>query len=403
MRIGLFGNFGGGNLGNEGTLEAMLLFLRQSCPDADLVCLCVEPAVVTARYGVRALSIRQHRSASATIIGKIRKRFLDQINMFRNFRDIDVLLVPGTGIMDDFGERPQGFPYIVFLAGLMAKLRGVKVAYVSIGAGPIRHPLSRWLMKTAARMAAYRSYRDTVSKDFMQSIGVNVVNDPVYPDLVFGLPNPEPARRPANDALTVGLGVMAYYGWNAVHDEAIYRLYLSKLTTFAIWLLNNGYSIRLLIGEDTDEKAVKDLTMAIAAEIGAIPEGRIVAEAPRSLHEVMTQFSAVDAVIATRFHNVLCALKVGAPTISLGYAKKNDVLMAALGLDEFCQHVESFDVELLIQQFTKLIERRAFYAEVVKGKGANLRRQLEQQQAILMSSLISRPDAPLMEQAANLH
>jgi polysaccharide pyruvyl transferase WcaK-like protein len=387
-RIGLFGNFGGGNLGNDGSLEAMLLFLRQSYPNADMVCICAEPDVISKQFDIPTLPAYAPRPHNRGTLDKVRGKIADHIGVVRNVRNLDVLLIPGTGILDDFGERPIGFPYIIFLICLAAKLRGIKVAFVSTGAGPIVHPLSRFFMKTAARTAVYRSYRDQISKDFMESIGIDISNDPIYPDLAFRLPDPVPAERPKDNTLTIGLGVMEYYGWTAAGGQDIYDGYIRKLTQFAIWLLNHGYRIRLLVGQDCDQRAVDDLTNAVKAELGDITAESMVAQMPHSLNDLMEQISSVDAVVATRFHNVLCALKVGRPTISLGYAKKNDVLMADMGLGEFCQHIERLDVDMLIQQFQKLIEQRTAYQEIVKANGASLRQKLEQQEQSLITHII---------------
>lgn len=387
-RIGLFGNFGVGNLGNDGSLEAMLLFLREAYPDAGMVCICPRPDIVQERFGIRTLPTNVSRTGNRNLLTKIRDKIADHICIFRNVSNVDVLLIPGTGILDDFGERPIGFPYIIFLICLVAKLRGIKVAFVSAGAGPIRHPVSRWLMKSAARTAAYRSYRDQISKDFMQSLGIDTGQDPVYPDLAFRLPDPISAERPKDNRLTIGLGVMEYLGWAAGGSQEIYDLYIKKLTEFALWLLNDGYRIRLLVGQGDDQRAVDDVTNAVTRELGNLPEGSIVIDTPHSLNDLMEQISDVDAVVATRYHNVLCALKVGRPTISLGYAKKNDVLMAEMGLGEFCQHVEEFDLDLLQQQFKTMIEHRNSYQDIVKTNSANLRQKLLQQEQFLTSRII---------------
>ena len=388
-RIGLFGNFGSGNLGNEGSLEAMLLFLRKAHPEADLVCICADPDAAGKQHGVETLPIRAPRTANGGKLGKVLARVRDHIGVFRNVRSLDALLIPGTGILDDFGERPIGFPYSLFLVCLMAKLRGIPVAFVSTGAGPIHHPLSRWLMKSAAGMAAYRSYRDVISKEFMESIGFDASHDPIYPDLAFRLPDPASTERPRERALTIGIGVMAYYGWSgdAESNAAIYQLYMKKLAVFAIWLLNSGYQVRILIGDVLDHSAVQDLTQAIAAGTGRQPE-ELVAKDPQSLNDVMDEISGLDVVVATRFHNILCALKVGKPTISLGYARKNDVLMEAMGLGDFCQHIERFDGEVLIRQFNSLIEQRTAYEKIIKANSANLRHQLEQQEQFLSSNIL---------------
>ena len=112
------------------------------------------------------------------------------IRAIRHVRRLELLIVPGTGILDDFEGRPLGMPVAILAWCLAARLCGTRLAFVSIGAGPIEHPLSRWLMKTAAAMAHYRSYRDTVSKEFMESIGFDTRDDPIYPDIAFKLPGP---------------------------------------------------------------------------------------------------------------------------------------------------------------------------------------------------------------------
>jgi polysaccharide pyruvyl transferase WcaK-like protein len=391
MRIGLFGNFGGGNLGNEGSLEAMIRFLQRSHSGAGLVCLCVEPAAVTARYGIEALALSTPREGGDGLIAKLRARLADHLALLRNIRNLAVLLVPGTGILDDFGERPMGFPYTLFLVCLIARLRGIPVAFVSVGAGPIRHPLSRWLMKTGARMARYRSYRDEISKDYMTGLGLDTRQDPVYPDLAFSLPDPAPSAQRTGNSLRVGLGLMTYFGWTS--DEGRYRDlyddYISKMTRLAVWLLQQGHSIRLLVGDTPDSRALEDVERGIAREFGEVRLGAVIAKTPRSLHDLMAQMSTVDAVIATRFHNVLCALKAGKPTISLSYARKNDVLMKLFGLESFCQHIETFEVDPLLSQFGDLRTNLAGYADMIVQTNTRLRAELEEQERLLSTKLIS--------------
>lgn len=387
-RIGLFGNFGAGNTGNEASLEAMLLFVRQNYPEADLVCICSEPKIIEAQFKIRSLPIFTPRHSARGTFEKLRNRWLDHLGVYQNIRNFDALLIPGTGFLDDFGERPVGMPYMIFLICLAARLRGIKIAFVSTGAGPIVHPLSRWFMKSAAKMASYRSYRDEISKEFMASIGLDVTKDTVYPDLAFKLPTPQPDEVREGMPLTIGIGVMTYNGWKPAGGETIYETYMRKMTHFALELLKSGYRLRILAGDVQDKPAMNDLESAIRNEAQEIGEEAVIAEMPHDLHDVMRQIHSVDAVIATRFHNVLCALKLGKPTISIGYAKKNDVLMEGMGLGEFCQHIEKLDVELLMQQFNKLIDARASYEDTVKMNGRLLRKRLEQQEQLLSEQIL---------------
>lgn len=55
MKIGLFGQFGSGNTGNDGSLEAMLHVLNRISPNAQLVCICSDPEIITPKFQIRAV------------------------------------------------------------------------------------------------------------------------------------------------------------------------------------------------------------------------------------------------------------------------------------------------------------------------------------------------------------
>jgi polysaccharide pyruvyl transferase WcaK-like protein len=183
---------------------------------------------------------------------------------------------------------------------------------------------------------------------------------------------------------------MTYYGWRGDRERgaAIYASYLGKITRFALWLLDRGHRVRFLMGEDTDQQAVDDALQAIAAERPGYPRERLTAEPPHSLHQLMRQMAETDIVVGTRFHNVVCALKIGKPMISIGYSKKNDVLMADMGLAEFCQHIEQLDVDRLIGQFTRMAADRALYERGIRDKAAAYTQRLAEQEQLLLKTVL---------------
>ncbi len=353
--IGLFGMFGTGNIGNDGSLESMVGLLRRVAPRERLLCICGNPAAVEAAFGLEAVPIyhkprRLSASRATALLQRAAGRATLWVHAVRHLRRLKVLIVPGMGVLDDFSVSPLalGWPHDLLSWFLLGRLMGVKVILASVGAGPIRHPASRWLMKAAARAAHSRSYRDTVSKAFMESIGFDTRDDPIYPDIAFRLPAPASTRAPvgAGQPLTIGVGVMAYYGWrnDTARGAEIYAAYLAKITSYVVWLLDRGHRVRVLMGDQADRRAVDDLVQAVRSRRPA-RAGDAVRFAPaRTLHDVMAQIADTDLVVATRYHNVVCALRVGKPTISIGYAKKNDVLLAEMGLADYCQDIERLDV-----------------------------------------------------------
>ena len=400
MKIGLLGQFGSGNSGNDGSLEAMLGFLRRACPDAALLCICSDPVKIGERFGLDVLSIRGSASFSRRFyrlldnrLGRLPGRIVSLISILRAIGGIDVMVVPGTGILDDFQETPFGWPFIVYWWCLAARLRGTRIAFVSIGAGPIRGALSRWFLKSAVRMADYRSYRDDFSLRYVQGLGIDTSRDHRFPDIAFGLH--EPARPPAGDGTarpaTIGIGVMRYRGWQRDHADAdgIYRTYVDKITALGRRLLDAGHDVRLFMGDTSDAVALEDIRSTLAAAPASTTAGCLSAARTASLHEVMDEVLKVDIAIVSRYHNLLCALKLDRPALSLGYAEKNDELMTEFGQAAFCQHIETFDVDLLMRQVrVVLADLDATRKEIARRNAAN-RAELLRQQDLLLSGVLA--------------
>jgi polysaccharide pyruvyl transferase WcaK-like protein len=403
--IVLYGNFGVGNLGNDSSLEAMLHAIKRYRPEASVICVCHGPHGVEERYGIptQPVDISAARLRQPAGGGLWRRataaadRLLDEVAFWVRrpnwLRTAGQFIVVGTGVLDDMGVRPWNAPFDLLKWCLAARLSGTQVVFLSVGAGPIENPLSRILMLTALRLGNYRSYRDRVSLEYLRGVGFNTQHDRVYPDLVFSLPVrlAHPPRAPWAPPRTVGLGVMGYYGWrnDPQSGQAIYAAYLDKLKCFLRWLLDRGYQVRLLTGElPRDQRPVNDLLASVSGEEPRDLHDSVIAEAIGSADDLLEQIAQTDLVVATRFHNVLCALMVGRPVISLGYAKKNDALLTEMGLQAYCHHVEQFSVQELMLQFEALAGDLDRAVERIQCRTEEYRRLLDEQyRAVLMTEL----------------
>jgi polysaccharide pyruvyl transferase WcaK-like protein len=377
----------------------MVSFVRKIRPDAQLTCICGYPSKAQRDHQIPAIPMRLPGPTAAWF------RMLDRLFLriprlwylwkrtATKVREFDVLIIPGTGILEDFGGPPWTSPFSLPLSLLVwcaaARFRGVDVCFVSVGAGPIRSRITRWFVKSAVRAASYASYRDQASLEVMNKLGVPR-NNGIFPDQVFGHPGPPVIDRSCSQALTVGIGVMEYRGRNG-DDEDVYDAYINKLADFVVYLLRSGHHIRTLVGQSSDHWAVADVLTRVR-QIGGpeLSEGSVIAELPTSLTDVMLQTSQTDLVVATRFHNVVCALKFGKPTISISYAMKNDVLLASVGLGEFCQPIEKLELDRLINQFIKIEGDREKYARGVRETVAQYLDRLSQQQSVLSANYLTK-------------
>jgi polysaccharide pyruvyl transferase WcaK-like protein len=383
-RVGLFGILGSGNLGNDGSVAAVAAFLRDQHPGVRLDFMCMGPDRMRAVYSAPATSLQWYephagnatgvRAAALKIVGKL----LDPFRTYRWVRRQDVVIVPGMGVLEaTLPLRPWAFPYSLFWLTVCARLSGAKVALVSVGASVISKRLTRWFVTRAARLAHYRSFRDELSRDAMRAMGVDTSADGVYPDLAFALDIPDPT--PLSGA--VGVGVMAYYGGNDDRHRAaeLHERYLVAVKGFVRHLVDSGRPVRLFTGDVADDPVVEEILASV--------DGDVVAEPHATLQDLMRQMSEVDTVVATRYHNVLCGLLAGRPTLSIGYARKNDVLMDAMGFGEFCQQASTIDLTRLVEQFDELERRRDELTATLAGRNRAARDRLDEQFTTLSKAI----------------
>jgi polysaccharide pyruvyl transferase WcaK-like protein len=366
-KISLFGMFGVGNLGNEATLQAMLHNVRRLLPNAGVCCICAGPEAVAQNYSIPAHLIREFPLSplNSQKLRLLRKIFLSiplelcrWLMVARRLKSADMLVMTGTGMLSDLGIHPLGLHYDILRWSIVAKLCRCKLMFVSVGAGPIRHPLSRFFVKVALGMANYRSFRDSFSRTYVEGLGISTRNK-VYPDLAFSLPKdlathdrPSDSRRPV---IGVGLITNELRRDTLEKDDAIYRDYIINISVFVGWLVAHKYVVRLLIGDvEYDSRARQDLRSSL--ERSGLMGPDIIDEPSQSAGELLSQLIRTDIVVASRFHNVLLALMLKKPVIAISFHEKVDSLMRAMGLTRYCHDIERIDVDALIEQLMFLEE-----------------------------------------------
>jgi polysaccharide pyruvyl transferase WcaK-like protein len=374
-------------------MQSVLAYLRDSHPGAVIDAMCMGPERVKADAGIDAIPLQWSRRYEGRVPGRLKKALraagkgLDAFRTAAWVSRHDVVIVPGMGVLEASTPiNPWGLPYALLLLSGCGRIFGTKVALVSVGATAIKQPSVRWVSTLAARLAYYRSYRDVRSREAMRGRGLDVSRDRVFPDLVFGI---KPPSAEPGDPQTVGVGVMSYYGTNddRARSAEIHASYTANMTRFVEWLVDDGRNVRLFIGDSSDAAAVKDIIATVRASRPALAAERLVAERITSFAELMGAMAPASAVVATRYHNVMCALKLGKPAISLGYSDKNVSLMEDMGLPQYCQHANDISFDLLVEQFTKLEKD----ADEIRGglgeRNAELAAKLSEQFTLLDATL----------------
>ena len=124
---------------------------------------------------------------------------------------------------------------------------------------------------------------------------------------------------------------------------------------------------------------IAEFRCLLKARLGAYDEHRIVDNPVSTVDGLLSELAATDVVVATRFHNILMALLLNKPVISISFHHKCASLMGEMGLAEYCQDIDRLNSDKLIEQFCELEKNAEKLKPLIKQKTEQYRRTLDAQ------------------------
>jgi polysaccharide pyruvyl transferase WcaK-like protein len=419
-KIAVLAHIGNGNLGDEATFSVVLKYLKKYCPAADVLGLVVNPGDTQDRHQVKALPLRrgyvnklQGKDAKSAqmhpenpkakeafrVYPVVRwllfvcKRILrsaeaclcEALFLFqsaRRLRGTDLLLVAGGGQLGDYFGGPGGYPFTIFKWTMLSRILGSKVAFLSIGAGPINHRLSRWLFRRSLRCSSYSSFRDPGSKKLMEKIG-GFNGSTVTPDMVYAL-RTEPWNHPVKTRSRprVGINPLPFFDaryW-AERQDSLYQNYMNNLCDLVVWLIETGHDVDLFPTQlRADPPVIAELELLAQKRLDNRLHDRLRMVHIENLDELLTTIADMDTVIATRYHGVIISSILAKPIIGIAYQSKTRELMEALGLHDYLCDISEINSSILIEKVKQLESDTAGVSNEIKKKLTCFRETVENQ------------------------
>ena len=189
----------------------------------------------------------------------------------------------------------------------------------------------------------------------------------VAPDLALPIP-PQRLAKPEPGRIVVG--VMAYYGRedDPKRGADVRRRYVATMADAIAQLASAGHHVVLVGGDRVDVDVAREVRAAVLSCCPDLPDDAVQVREFTTFNELTEEMMRAEVVIASRFHNLICALRLARPTVSVGYAEKNRHLMEALGLDDYCQDIEQLDASQLVAQVRAAHgEREVLAARIRRG------------------------------------
>jgi polysaccharide pyruvyl transferase WcaK-like protein len=402
-RIWIFGNFGSTNFGNEITFRTAFLAIRRWRPNSDVGCVCTDPKRLADDIKQKMNIDLECVALSGPTLRRRGWRFWltrrlwellvwPPLELYRWFvaflllKKTSMLIIAGTGLVTDSYCLEAWGVWNQFKWVFLAKLRGCKVALISVGVGPVTTRRGKWLARTVLRLAHFCSFRDQASLDCARQIGGAGT---VYPDLVFSFPtNLLPKSTSwASDRPVVALGIMQSAGtYGTEGSNGAVRPYMERLAIFAGWLIDNGYRVRILTGDELDLPCVDQFLPLLLNRRGQQVLEYIISEPARSVDDLLDQIASVDLVVGTRFHNLVLAFMLRKPVIAISFHHKCSELMRLMGMSEYSEEIGSLDTGRLVERFQKARANALVLKATIDERLERARDSLEEQYRALFGN-----------------
>jgi polysaccharide pyruvyl transferase WcaK-like protein len=400
-QIGIIAHVGNDNLGDEATVAALIQNLRRRLPRVGIVAFTSRPEHTREFHGIPAFRLRRLNADNAPkdavesntkestspsspsfaekLKGVLKKipivfRFLKTIqtaghhsvsalaearfliHSFQHVRGLRLVVVAGSQQLNDYVDGPWAFAYTVFKWTVLARLAGAKVAFASVGAGPVDTRLGRLFVTKALALGSHRGFRDAHAQECAKRIGFRGPSL-VVPDLVYSLSLPDTLPRARGSRPLVGINPLPMYDpryWYIPNAER-YRRYLITMADFTLGLIQRGYDIILFPTQlKADPLVIDDLMAEIHARSTPDALARIGIPVCRSFPDVISVIRSSDIVVPTRYHGVLFSILCRKPTLAISYQPKTPALMGLVGQEAFDVNVDFMDPQTLEERFAAL-------------------------------------------------
>ena len=424
--IAVLGHYGNANLGDEAIIQAVVEEIRRRWEHGPLYAVSNRPSDTAWRHRVPALSIhtgelveagrggphvpravmgaatgsgrrpsavwrrpalRWIRRAAGRVLragAQMSSEISCAWRAYRHLRRFDLLLIAGSNQMLDNYGGPWEFPYLNLKWSILARLAGCRVAWISVGAGPLDSRLGRWFVRTALSLADYVSVRDEGSRRLLRAIGVRR-EVPVFPDLAHGVGHRVgPMARPVAVAgrPVVAINAMPVYDRRYWHEwsEEKRGQYVTELAATAAALLKDGYGLFFIATHPMDALVARDVMATVEAEHGGGRWDDNPVRCPTTVAGLLRELESADLIVATRFHGAVLALRVERPVLAICYYRKTRELVAEFesGAD-FAVDLDELGAADAIRRLQRLEARAGELVTGIRRKGEDYRVALREQ------------------------
>ncbi|RSL33648.1 polysaccharide pyruvyl transferase [Salibacterium salarium] len=348
MKVGIVGNYGHNNNGDEAILAGLIHQLTAigEIDKENIVVFSNDPSNTKARHGVASFPLLYKESS-------ILKSGMRTIRESRKImKHLDVLIVGGGGLLMDMYKRDAPLYSVL---GLTGRFSGCRVVVHGVGAGPITTGAGKFFIKNLIRASSSVAVRDEKSKKLLKSIGVQKDVHVIY-DPAFSVPVQTP-HQPSERIRKVGVTAVPYFSnqyWPEP-DPAKYQAYIQGMAASLDDLIEkHDISVTFFSTKyPEDVEVTKDI-----AELMQHQDNIDIIEENLTPADIIEVAADQDLVIGTRLHSLILSVNAKTPVIGVEYHQKVKDFMYEIDKDSYSVAVDSItDIPKAFEQAVEDWER----------------------------------------------
>ncbi len=345
MRVGIFGNYGATNVGDDAILQSLLA----SHPGHEFTVFSANPKATAAPlFSLGFRSFFKHgfwRSLQA-------------------LRAVDAVILGGGGLFQD--DRL----FACFLWAwqcLWVRVMGKPLFVVALGVGPLRTRLGCWLTRWALAHAQVITVRDQSSHDLLRAIGLNEGEIHVTADPAFLIP--APAHSPER---TKGLILVSLRPW-LTHSQTLLKVF----TEFLLRLKNEKGARFVFVCMQSIREHDRSILEPLAKRLG----GEV--WVPPNFSALMARLGQAEFAIGMRYHFLIAALITETPALPISYSPKVEALFSGTSLERYVIPVQDLTADRLTENLKRLSVDYNNVQIYEKKRAEILREQADKNKALL--------------------
>ncbi|MBU1017402.1 polysaccharide pyruvyl transferase family protein [Patescibacteria group bacterium] len=323
MKIGLIGNYGATNVGDEAILNAIL----KSHSDHEFVVFSVNPKETAHQFGVK--------SAPLFPLG-FRSLFKHGFRQsFRALKSVDAVILGGGGLMQD------EYLYACFLWAwqvFWVKFLGKPLFIYATGVGPLKTWIGRRLTRNVYRYAMGITVRDETSYNTLHRLGLPKENIEITADPAFLFKHLDQELARAAHTYLISLRPWLKYNSKIINTFTEYLLRL-KGERNAKFIFVCMQSIR-----EHDHRVIDPIMKKVGGTLLA----------PRHFSELLQAMSQTEFAIGMRYHFLIAAMLTKTPALAVSYSHKVDSLYKHSILEPYHLNVADLNPDHLEKKMKRL-------------------------------------------------